>query len=294
MPSKKWIWISAALLLGILAAACAPNPQPPGLTAIPSLAPGATVTLLPAIQGGPAVVATPGAGDAAAGAAVFLKNCSPCHGNQAQGGIGPALRNNPVITSGDQAVFNTIAGGIAGSKMPAWSMSNGGPLTSSDISNVIAYLKTLQNVQPLPSPTEAPAEPTETPLPANAPTPEPARPSNAGGPGKAVALTGDPARGRAYFGQFCAACHGPEGVQGVPNPGSEDGSVPPLNPIDPTIANPDLKVFAQNVDLFIEHGSVPDGENPQIIMPSFGDSKLLTDQQIADIIAFIIQLNAGK
>jgi hypothetical protein len=39
---------------------------------------------------------------------------------------------------------------------------------------------------------------------------------------------------------------------------------------------------------------VPDGENPQIIMPSFGDSKLLTDQQIADIIAFIIQLNAGK
>jgi hypothetical protein len=30
------------------------------------------------------------------------------------------------------------------------------------------------------------------------------------------------------------------------------------------------------------------------MMPSFGDTKLLTDQQIADVIAYLIKLNSGK
>jgi len=138
--------------------------------------------------------------------------------------------------------------------------------------------------------------PTDTPEPAsaNAPTPEPARPSLPGGAGKAVTLTGDVARGKLAFGSVCSACHGPEGVQGVPNPDSDDGSVPVLNPIDSTIANADKKVFATNIDLFIEHGSVPSGPAPQIMMPSFGDSKLLTDQQIADIIAYLISVNSPQ
>jgi len=29
-------------------------------------------------------------------------------------------------------------------------------------------------------------------------------------------------------------------------------------------------------------------------MPAFGDGKLLTDQQIADIIAYVMALNSGK
>ena len=93
------------------------------------------------------------------------------------------------------------------------------------------------------------------------------------------------------FGVYCSTCHGPEGVLGIPNPGSDDGSVPTLKPIDPTLINSDLKVFAENLDLFIEHGSVPEGPDPLIMMPPFGDSKMLTPQQIADLIAYVIELN---
>jgi len=176
--------------------------------------------------------------------------------------------------------------------MPAWLQANGGALTDVQINSVIAYLHALQKVPPLPKATPIPPEPTETPLAANAPTPEPAHPSESGGPGPAVGLTGNATRGTALFGQYCAFCHGPEGIMGLPNPDSDDGSVPALNPVDPTIANPDPKVFAANLDLFIEHGSTPPGANPLLMMPSFGDSKLLTDQQIADLIAYVISVNS--
>ncbi len=122
-------------------------------------------------------------------------------------------------------------------------------------------------------------------------TEAPARPSNPGGPGAAVNLTGNATNGAQLFTTNCQQCHGPQGKGGVPNPGSTDGTVPPLNPIDPTILSQDPKVFAYNVDLFVEHGSTPDGSNPKLVMPAWGDQKLLTPQQIADVIAYIISLN---
>jgi hypothetical protein len=70
--------------------------------------------------------------------------------------------------------------------------------------------------------------------------------------------------------------------------------VPPLNPIDPTIFNSDPKIFATNVDLFIEHGSIPEGPNPQILMPRFGDAKMLTQETIADIIAYMLAVNGAQ
>jgi mono/diheme cytochrome c family protein len=291
--------IIAALALALLVSAClSPNPQPSGLTPVPTLAPAATLTLVPAIQGGAAAAAAPaaaGKGDAALGVPIYEQHCTSCHGIEGQGVDAPVLRNNQFIqTGGDQAIFTTIANGRPGTKMPAWLQANGGPLAEAQINNVIAYLHLLQGVAPVPSATPEPEEAAETPVPPGAPTPEPARPSNPGNPGPAASLAGDAARGKAAFGQYCSICHGPEGVLGYPNLGSEDGTVPELNPIDPTIANPDPKVFAANVDLFIEHGSIPDGPNPSLLMPSFGDSKMLTDQQIADIIAYIIQLNSGK
>ncbi len=137
---------------------------------------------------------------------------------------------------------------------------------------------------------------TATPVPANTPaaTAAPARPSNPGGPGPALNLTGDAKAGEQVFTSTCQRCHGPEGKGGVSNPGSSDGTIPPLNPIDDTIANKDPKVFAHNVDLFVEHGSTPDGPNPSNKMPAFGDTKKLTPQQIADVIAYVISLNPAK
>lgn len=120
---------------------------------------------------------------------------------------------------------------------------------------------------------------------------KPARPSNAGGPGEAINLTGDPKAGEQIFSSICITCHGDQGKGGVQNPGSTDGTVPPLNPIDPTLKSSDYKTFATNLDLFIEHGSTPEGTNPQRSMLPFGDNKTLTPQQIADVIAYVISLN---
>jgi mono/diheme cytochrome c family protein len=118
-----------------------------------------------------------------------------------------------------------------------------------------------------------------------------ARPSNPGGPGKAIELSGDPKKGAELFRANCIMCHNAEGKGGIANPGSEDGTVPALNPIDPTLYSKDSKEFAQNIDLFIEHGSTPAGKNPPLQMPAFGAQRMLTQQQIADVIAYCIGLN---
>ena len=284
------------LLVGVLAlaVACTPNPQPAGLTPVPTLASAGALTPVAALQGGASLSEAAGPVDPAAGAATYWENCSPCHGLQAEGNIGPALRNNKFIQAAtDAAVASVIAQGRTGTQMPAWLAANGGPLTAGQIANVVAFLRTYQNVATLPTASPLPPVPTDTPEPANAPTAEPARPSNEGGPGNAVNLTGNADRGQVAFGQYCAQCHGPEGIAGRPNPDSDDGAVPGINPIDPTIVSADPKTFATNIDLFIEHGSVPAGSKPQIMMPPFGDNKLLTDQQIADLIAYVMALNAS-
>ncbi len=130
---------------------------------------------------------------------------------------------------------------------------------------------------------------------ASTPTPaladEVPEPSNPGGPGPAISLIGDPTAGAVVFNANCSTCHGQDGKGGVPNPGSTDGTVPALNPIDPLLKNADRKIFATNIDLFIQHGSAPEGPNPFRTMPAWGDQDALTQQQIADVIAYLISLN---
>jgi mono/diheme cytochrome c family protein len=126
------------------------------------------------------------------------------------------------------------------------------------------------------------------------PTPlagEVARPSNPGGPGEAINLTGDPVQGELVYKTNCASCHGETGKGGLPNPGSTDGTIPPLNPIDPTLVDKMYLTYATNIDLFIQHGSTPLGPNPSKSMPAWGDQNTITQQQIADVIAYIISLN---
>ncbi len=118
-----------------------------------------------------------------------------------------------------------------------------------------------------------------------------ARPSNAGGPGSALGLTGDAVAGKAVFEANCVKCHAQEGKGGIANPGSDDGTVPPLNPIDSTLVSSNYKTFAYNLDLFLEHGSTPSGPSPILSMPNWGDSGKLQPQQIADAIAYVISLN---
>jgi mono/diheme cytochrome c family protein len=148
----------------------------------------------------------------------------------------------------------------------------------------------------LPGPTPTRPFVTATPTAMGAPSPTPQEevvpePSNPGPPGTAINLKGDPKAGETIFNTECQTCHGPKGTDNVPNPGSDDGTVPPLNPIDPLLKDVDDNTFAKNIDLFIQHGSVPEGPSPYRTMPGWGDRGVLNQQQIADVIAYIISLN---
>ena len=149
---------------------------------------------------------------------------------------------------------------------------------------ILAMIFTLAAACSSSQPTTAPSEGGET-------GEEVAKPSNPGGPGEAVNLQGDATAGAQVYIDSCKECHGDDGKGGVANAGSADGTIPPLNPIDSTMVNADPKVFATNIDLFIEHGSTPEGDNPAKTMKALGDEKKLTPQQIADVIAYVISLN---
>jgi cytochrome c len=117
------------------------------------------------------------------------------------------------------------------------------------------------------------------------------RPSNPGEPGEAVNLTGEPAEGEKIYVANYTPCHITQGQGEILNPGSDDGTVPPLNPIDPTLISDEYYTFPYNLDLFIQHGSAPAGSNPTLKMTAWGDENKLTQQEIADVIAYLISPN---
>jgi mono/diheme cytochrome c family protein len=100
--------------------------------------------------------------------------------------------------------------------------------------------------------------------------------------GGSAALPGDPARGASLYGQNCATCHGANLEGGI-------GAV--LNPIDklPGIANPLDPNFLVDI---ITNGRQPQAGDPkQIAMPAKGGNPALTDQDIKDLAAYIIEQN---
>jgi mono/diheme cytochrome c family protein len=107
-------------------------------------------------------------------------------------------------------------------------------------------------------------------------------------------MQGDVAAGAKVFVDNGKKCHGDEGKVGIDNPGSTDGTIPNLNPIDDTLIDKDPVVYATNIDLYVEHGSMPGGKSPKEVMTAFGDEKKLTPQQIADAIAYVMSLNPAK
>ena len=154
--------------------------------------------------------------------------------------------------------------------------------TTVDISAACEALRTVAKVTSTPAPDQATEAPAEI-----------ARPSNPGGPGAAVKLVGDPKSGEKIYVDNCQKCHGDQGQGGIKNPGSDDGTIPEVNPIDETLVDNDAMVYACNLDVFVEHGSVPSGPSPVQTMPAWGDEHKLTSQQIADVVSYVINLNGG-
>lgn len=247
-------------------------------------------------------------GNADLGRQIFAANCAACHAAEGKGGNPnpgsddgtiPAL--NPIdstLINADYKIYatnldlfiehgSTPAGPSPTFQMPAWGDKSA--LQPQQIADVIAYLISLN-----PAPVSTSSVPTAAgmqQMTGAGPNVEDMRPSNPGGPGTAITLTGNVDAGQQIFAANCAACHAAEGKGGVANPGSADGTVPALNPIHTALVDMDYKTFATNLDLFIEHGSTPKGVNPTFQMPAWGDKGALQPQQIADVIAYIISLN---
>ena len=109
--------------------------------------------------------------------------------------------------------------------------------------------------------------------------------------GEAARVIGSRERGAVLFKNYCSSCHGPKGTLGMPNPGSDDGKVPLLNPVQRELYSRDPKTFAANIDRFIQHGSVPSGIRPSLSMLAFGDTHTLTQQEIANVEAYVMSIN---
>ncbi|QEM10730.1 cbb3-type cytochrome c oxidase N-terminal domain-containing protein [Mucilaginibacter rubeus] len=84
-------------------------------------------------------------GVVAAGQVIFKQNCVPCHGDHAQGVVGPNLTDDYWLHGGKiNDVFKTIKYGVQAKGMPTWEKQ----LSPKQISDVANYIKSLHGTNP--------------------------------------------------------------------------------------------------------------------------------------------------
>ena len=191
----------------------------------------------------------------AAGAHTFIQfACVECHGMQGKGGVDPAvpalstIKQSLTVAQLTQIIDHGL--GVAADPkqpyMPVW----GEVISKTQVSNLVAYIRA--GLPPV-----ADTQPVVVPQ----------------GQGAAIA-------GEALYVRFgCINCHGPNGLGGVPNPLSPDGTIPPLVGQDFRNEFPDTAI----IDM-IRSGSVL-GKAPIVSMPHWGG--ILSDQQIAQLVAYL-------
>ncbi len=247
----------------------------------------------PAPQAQNAAAATPTASRADEGRNIFVSSgCGACHAvSGAARLLGPDLRNE-----GDtgrsaawlrEQIVNPRSHNSQSIMPPAESLS------PQQLDDLVAYMQSLTTggKAPVMGAASSPAHPETAPS-APAPTaelPELPQSGKQGPPGRAAGVIGNPSLGNLLYRRFCQSCHG---AGGVPNPGSTAGRVPPLMDIDRKLFSPNPQQFANKIDPYIQEGSKTPGPHPAIDMPAFGTNYTLTQQQISNIEAYILQLNA--
>ena len=81
----------------------------------------------------------------AIGRARFVKTCAACHGEQAQGLIGPNLTDDRWLHGGRiSEVFNIIVKGVPAKGMPPW----GRALAPTELSALASYIRSVQGSSP--------------------------------------------------------------------------------------------------------------------------------------------------
>jgi len=258
--------------------------KPEGIeTPAPPVQPTQTAPPAPA-----AAPAAPLIAGAPAGRDLFqTQGCTACHRIGTMGGnIGPDLSDEGL--KGKSTEWLTEQLRDSKSHNPASIMPPFASLGNQKIANLVEYLQSLKAESVAASKGPVGAVMAAAQGHASALT---AQPGPHGENGFAVSIIGSADHGELLFGETCTACHGQRGTGKVPNPGSGDGTVPSLNPVDKDIFNADPKMFAGTIDRYIQHGSRPEGPSPSLVMLPFGDTRALTQQQIADIEAYVMKLN---
>lgn len=81
----------------------------------------------------------------ASGQAIFKSTCAPCHGDHAQGNVGPNLTDDYWLHGGKiNDLFKTIKYGVLAKGMPTWEKQ----LSPKQISDVANYIKSLRGSNP--------------------------------------------------------------------------------------------------------------------------------------------------
>jgi ubiquinol-cytochrome c reductase cytochrome b subunit len=233
----------------------------------------------------------PSAGEVRKGEQVFqAEGCSGCHKVNGQGGsVGPELSGSTLSGRDRKWLVDQVTDPRShdpNSIMPSFT-----GLGEQQLSNLVSYLMSL-STGAVPSGPGAQGKRPAVSLPAAAAPALPTEEKALEAPeGKAAFIIGSAENGADLYKEQCISCHGPGGRGGVANPGSDDGTVPPLDPIDRALYNVDPKVFAASIDKMIQHGAMPSGPHPALHMPAWGDTRSLTQQEISNLEAYIMKLN---
>jgi mono/diheme cytochrome c family protein len=189
------------------------------------------------------------------GAQLYVDNCAVCHGENGEGRVGASLTQAWPSIRPDLTVQNTIANGIPGSAMPAWSQASGGPLTDAEIDDLTYYILSWQEG----GPPAVDLGPTATPRPPITPVPD---------------VSGDPNTGGVLYDQNCAVCHGANGEGRIGATLAQDWpSIRPDLAVRTTIAN---GISGSTMPAWSQANGGP-----------------LSEQEIDHITAFVIALEPG-
>lgn len=197
-------------------------------------------------------------GDATRGAKLFAQNCAVCHGDRGQGRIGATLAKDFPGIRVDLLLKDTISTGVKGSVMPAWSKSNGGPLSDAEIDDLVAFVRSLGNLAPTLPPITLP------------PTRPPTVPTLV-----ATFPPGDSARGAQVYTTNCVVCHGPKGEGRIGATLERDwAGINVTALLDTTIAR---GVAGTKMPAWAQSNGGP-----------------LTNQEIADVAAYVVTLKKAQ
>jgi mono/diheme cytochrome c family protein len=177
--------------------------------------------------------------------ALYESNCAGCHGRNGLLGAARPL-NEPVFLAviGKQMLRDVIANGVPQTAMPAFAVNAGGTLTEEQITVVADQIEARWS-----------------------------RPQDFDGVNLPpyIAELGDPKRGEAVFGAYCASCHGGDGMGS-----SRAGSV--VNPAFLALVS-DQSLRTTVITGRADQGT-PDWRN-------YFPSRPLTPQEISDVVAWL-------